>query len=136
MIESKLESIFVGKLKKRLENKNIQVVGTWDVTSFNDVKSEEDAGTTGVLVVKISPRQYATPTVPTTTIQGAISLSVRGDVDFNGSIYLDVVSTILSEMEKLQKCYCSTHDEYSIPDEGFTVTGFQLNQGDNSINPT
>lgn len=106
------------------------------MTSYNDVKSEEDAGTDGVLVVKISPRQYATPTVPTTTLQGAISLSVRGDVDFNGSTYIDVVSRIMGEMEKLQKCYCRTHDEYSIPDEGFTVTGFQLNQGDNTVNPT
>jgi len=136
MIESKIETIFVKRLKCRLEKLNIQVVGTWDVGSLTENKGEEDAGATGVLVVKIQPRQYATPTVPNMTLNGALSLSVRGEIDFDGKIYLEAVKQILDEMEMLQKCYHDTHMEYSLPDEGFEVVGFQLGQGDNNINPT
>ena len=41
--------------------------------------------------MKIQPRQYATPTVPDMTLNGALSLSVRGEIDFDGKIYLEAV---------------------------------------------
>lgn len=84
--------------------------------------------------MKIFPREYATPTVPTCTIRGSISLSLRADVDFSGNTYLDVCEAIMNEMERLQKCAHQTHEDYSIPSEGFDVTGFQLGQGDTGIN--
>ncbi len=138
LIEAEIEKIFVEKFQKALERYNIQVVGSWDIKRLTDenVKGEEEANVNGVLAVKISPRQYATPTVPDTTINGAISLSVRADVDWSGEMYLGVVAEIMTELEKLQECYCSTHSEYSIPELGYCVTGFQLGQGDSSVNPT
>ena len=84
--------------------------------------------------MKIFPREYATPTVPTCTIRGSISLSLRADVDFSGNTYLDVCEAIMNEMERLQKCAHQTHEDYSVPSEGFDVTGFQLGQGDTGIN--
>lgn len=136
MIEAKLEKIFVERLKAELDGMGIQVCGTWDVASLDDVKAEEDEDAVGVLVVKTSPRQYRTPTVPDATINGGISLTVRGDVDYNGQVYLNAVQKIMREMERLQKCWHDAHQIYSMPEEGWTVTGFQLTQGDNTLNPT
>lgn len=138
LLEAEIEKIFVGRFKKMLEPFNIQVAGSWDVKNLTDgqSKGEEEPDVNGVLVVKISPRQYATPTVPDCTINGALSLSVRGDVDWTGETYLGVVAEIMTELEKLQECYCSTHEEYSVPELGYCVTGFQLTQGDTSVNPT
>ena len=114
MIEAKVERVFVEKFKNALKPFGVQVVGTWDVSILNECveatpKAEEEAGTSGVLVVKIQPRQYATPTVPDATLNGAISLSIRADVDWSGKTYLDVCDIVVKEMEKLQQCYHSTH---------------------------
>ena len=134
MIESKLEKLFVDKFKAVCNDYGLQIIGTLQPTTFGELKAEEEKGSSGVLVVKIFPREYATPTVPTCTIRGSISLSLRADVDFSGNTYLDVCEAIMNEMERLQKCAHQTHGDYSIPSEGFDVTGFQLGQGDTGIN--
>lgn len=134
MIECELEKLFVDKFKEVCKDFNLQIIGTLQTTTFEQLKAEEENGSSGVLVVKIFPREYATPTVPTCTIRGSISLSLRADIDFNGKTYLQVCSAIMDEMERLQKCACQVHEDYSVPSEGFDVTGFQLGQGDTGIN--
>ncbi len=88
----------------------------------------------GILVVKVRPREYDSPMIPTCKFNCALSLSLRADYDYNGHTYLDVCELIMDEMERLQKCLDDVHDDYSF--EGFNATGFQLGQGDTSINQT
>ena len=133
MIEATLERLFVKRFEKVLEGLGVQVVGTLQPAMQDMVKGEEEGGM-GVLVVKVQPRSYDTPTIPTCRINCALSLSLRADLDYNGKTYFDVCSMLVNEMERLQKCLSDVHREFAIPDEGFTPTGFQLGEGDTGVN--
>jgi len=134
MIEAKIEKAFVDRLKKVLEQYNIQVVGTLQPTLFDEVKAEETKGAVGILAVKVSPREYATSTIPTCQIRGGLSLNLRADVDYSGKNYIEVCDIIMNQMERFQKCLPEVHEEFSVPDEYFRATGFQLTSGDTAVN--
>lgn len=133
MTEQKIEKLMVERFEEILEGTGIQVIGTLQPTLLE--KAEEESSKMGVVVVKVSPREYETPTVPTCRMNCAISVSLRADKDFNGRTYLEVCDTIINELERFQKCLHDVHELYSIPDE-FNVTGFLLGQGQTSIDQT
>ena len=87
-----------------------------------------------VVVVKISPRAYQTPTTPICQIEGTVSLVVKADVDFNGHTYLDVCDSLMTQFEIWQKCLEDAHEDFAVENR-FQVAGFQLGSGQTSTDP-
>ena len=79
----------------------------------------------------MSPRSYASPTVPITTIDCGISLTVRADIDYNGKNYLDLADMLMKQYEIWQKCDGEAHDDFTTDD--FDITGFVLGSGTTAI---
>lgn len=130
MLEKDLEEKIKAKLTTVLDCDEIQFLGTWAPVDAESLKAEENT-TAGYCVVKVSPRQYQTPTIPTATIDVEISLVVRADVDFNGQSYLDLTDKLMTQYEIWQKCLDDAHVDFSTDD--FEVTGYVLGNGSNGI---
>ena len=67
MIEQILEAKIAGVLEYELSalHLGIQVMGAWQPTSNDEIKSAEDGSSTGYLTIRMLPRSYDTPTIPT-----------------------------------------------------------------------
>ena len=128
MIEQKIEKIMVERLAKIVGKYGVGVYGTLQ-PSF--LKASEGIDT-GVLVVKVSPREYDTPMVPSCRLNCTLSLSLRADLDFSGKNYLEITEMLIEELEKFQKCLEDVHQIYCLPNE-FEPTGFLLGSGETSI---
>lgn len=128
MIEQKIEKIMVDRFAQMVEKFGVKVYGTLQ-SSF--LKGSEGADT-GVLVLKVSPREYETPTVPACKLNCTLTLSLRADIDFQGKDYLEITDMIVEELEKFQKCLCDVHEIYCLPNE-FNPTGFLLGAGETNI---
>lgn len=128
MIEQKIEKIMVERFDKMLKEYGVGVYGTLQ-PSF--LKASEGLDT-GVLVVKVSPREYDTPMVPSCKLNCTLSLSLRADIDFSGKSYLEITDMVVEELEKFQKCLNDVHEIYCLPNE-FEPTGFLLGAGETSI---
>lgn len=131
MIEQKVEKLVVERFERLFAEKNfdIQVIGSMQPSTVE--KAEEDGGT-GVLAVKVQPREYETPTVPTCRLNGVLSLQVRADADFGGGTFLDVCDVVMDELEDLQKCLYDVHERYAVPNE-WMPTGFVVGAGDVNV---
>lgn len=128
MIEQKIEKIMVERFEKIVGKYGVGVYGTLQ-QSF--LKASEGLDT-GVLVVKVSPREYDTPMVPSCRLNCTLSLSLRADIDFSGKNYLEITDMLVEELEKFQKCLEDVHQIYCLPNE-FEPTGFLLGAGETNI---
>lgn len=112
MIEQKVEKKLVERFTELLSGFDIQIYGTLQPSIF--LKGEQEQDMAGTLVVKVSPREYETPTVPTCQLSCAVALDLRADIDYSGRTYLEVCDIILGELEQLQKCLADVHQRYSV----------------------
>ena len=87
------------------------------------------------MIAKSQPRAYASPTIPTCQIDIDITALVRADIDYQGMDYLKVTSILMDIFQHWQRCYCETHEEFSVQDE-FDCTGFQLGGGTFTLDAT
>lgn len=131
MIEADLEKKIVDKLNGLLEQNEIDGVQVTSSFQISEIKSIQQSGKTAYIVVKASPRSYASPTIPTTTIDCGISLTVRADIDYNGKNYLDLADMLMKQYEIWQKCEGEAHDDFTLDD--FDITGFVLGNGTTTI---
>lgn len=131
LVEAYLESVVVQVLRDALKDyDNVQIVGTWEPSTDDRLKGEENKA--GCIVgVKSYPRTYDTPTVPYCQINFDISMAVRADVDWNGNNYLDLTSIISEVLQGWQNDFNSLYI-FGFPDL-FEITGFQLTGGDCGI---
>lgn len=129
MVEQKLEKKAIDKLEAALAEAGIttiQVVGSLQPDVGLKMVEKEDKD--GVVVVKASPRQYASPTIPTCEIVLGFNATIRADVDYNGLKYLEVASKLMDVLQRWQRCYVDTHIDFTVDGE-FDCTGFQLDAG-------
>lgn len=129
MIEQEIEDKVIAKLNGVLESTgitNIQMVG--QLQSVEGVKGLEQTNSDVIVVVKSSPRSYATPTIPTCQIAVQVTALVRADIDYNGMNYLEVTNKLMEVFQHWQRCYTDTHEDFNVTDE-FNCTGFQLSTG-------
>ena len=130
MIEQILEQKIIDKLGAILDGSNIQIIGAWQMTDdVNRPKNFEDDTYVGYLVVKMWPRSYETPTIPTTRLQATISLVMRSDADANGCNFLNISESISDVLQGWQKSLTDVIADFEIDDK-FGVSGFQINGGD------
>lgn len=134
MIEADLEKKIVNKLNALLEENKIEGVQVTSSFQISEIKAIQQSGMSSYIVVKASPRSYASPTVPTSTIDCGISLTVRADVDYNGKNYLDLADMLMKQYEIWQKCEGEAHDDFTTDD--FDITGFVLGNGTTTIDGT
>lgn len=125
MIEYEIEKNIVEEMQKNLDKYKVQVIGTWSIPKIEESDKE------GVLVIKVSPRNYETPTTPYMTLDCMLSLTIRADIDVEATNYLNASSAIIDVLEKYQKCECSTHLQYA--SSCFNPTGFKIGQGNTMI---
>lgn len=136
MIEQEIEDKVIAKLNGVLESTgitNIQMVG--QLQSVEGVKGLEQTNSDVIVVVKSSPRSYATPTIPTCQIAVQVTALVRADIDYNGMNYLEVTNKLMEVFQHWQRCYTDTHDEFTVPNE-FNCSGFQLGGGNFTLDAT
>lgn len=91
MIEKELEEGIISRFECALSAsgiERIQVTGTWQPSSDGAVKGLEDGTSSGIVAVKVLPRQYETPTIPDGSVQVEVQLIMRSDSDPTGTAYL------------------------------------------------
>lgn len=133
MIEKDIESKIIQNFETALSAEgmlsSIQMIGAWQPAEEGDIKALEDKIKDGVVVVKVQPRQYETPTIPDAEMQVNVNLMMRADVDATGSQYLQATSILQDTMHKWQKSFQQYHSDFVVADQ-FEPTGFRLDGGD------
>lgn len=136
MIEQQIEKKILAHLGCKLKEagiENVQLVGQLD--AVEGVKGIESSECDVIIIAKASPRSYSTPTIPTCQINVDVTALVRADIDYNGKNYLAVSDELMNVFQHWQRCYCDTHDEFTVPNE-FDCTGFQLGGGNFTLDAT
>lgn len=136
MTEQKIEKIVIDKFKTAFETANIndiQLIGVWSSVSDGELKSFEEAQSTGILGVKVYPRTYETPTIPDGTFQIDIALTIRAEVDSTGKDYFAATQVVSDVLHAWQKSYDAYSTDFAIENE-FQPTGFNLESGDVGLN--
>ena len=129
MIEQQIEQRILSKISSALSAEGIadvRLVG--QLTAAAGVKGLENAEDSVIVIAKSSPRSYATPMIPTATINVDVSILVRADVDYSGKSYLDVSNLLMGIFQRWQRCLDDTHDDLTIEGE-WDCTGYQLAGG-------
>lgn len=132
MIEQLLEKKIVDALADALGDADIQVMGAWQPATDGEVKSLEDGKASGYLAVRMQPRTYETPTIPTAQIPCTIGLVMRAEVDTDGQSYLAVTSAVSDVLQSWQNSIEAATTAFDI-DGKFSCAGFQLTGGDAGI---
>ena len=132
LIEQKIEKIVLEQFDTALSVANvngIQLIGAWQSATDDNLKAFEDGRAIGVLGVKVYPRQYDTPTIPDGSMQVDVSLTIRADVDKQGTTWLSATEAISDTLQKWQKSYADYKPVFEITGE-FLPTGFNIAGGD------
>lgn len=131
MIEADLETKICEKLAGVLSAAGLDDIQTCASFQVADIKAVQESSKNAYLTVKASPRSYATPTVPTCTIDVEVLLAVRADIDYNGRMYIDIADALMTQYERWQKCDGEAHDDFTTAD--FDITGFVLGMGSTAV---
>lgn len=131
MIEQEIENRISGKISSALSACGLEHIQIMDQlsTSPDELKGVENANLDALVVVKASPRSYATATIPTCSIPVTVNVLIRADRDWNGANYISVSDKILGLFQTWQRCLDDAHETFEISGT-FAVSGYQLNDGD------
>jgi len=132
MIEQLLEKKIIDAISTALGDTDIQIIGAWQAATEGEVKSLEDGTAGGYLTVRMQPRTYETPTIPTAQIPCTISLVMRAEVDADGQSYLGVTSKVSTVLQEWQNSIDAAVSTFEL-DGKFSCAGFQLTGGDAGI---
>ena len=113
----------------------VKVYGAWQPAAEGAVKAIESGDALGIVSVNVSPREYATPTVPHAALATTISLSMRFEADPTGSKRLavaDAISQLLFSWQDSFAAFTAAFDGI----DGLAVCGFTLSGGDVGIDRT
>lgn len=133
MIEQKIEKIIIDRLEMMLQNTcaKTQLMGVWQAVQGKN-KLEEDFDTDGVIVIKVLPRSYETPTVPYGTMDCTLVLTMRTELDGSGKKFLETCDKISTLISIWQKNFKGFRSDFHLEGE-FEPTGFQTAGGDVSL---
>lgn len=132
MTEQKIERIVIDELAHALSSdgvEGVQSIGAWQTGTDGSLKAFEGGTARGVLAVKVAPRTYDTPTIPDAVMQVDVSLTMRADLDGDGSSWLSATDAIVQRMQLWQDGYSDYAQTFALSGE-FTPTGFNLIGGD------
>ena len=132
MIEQLLEKKIVDALADALGDANVQIMGAWQPATDGEIKSLEEGKASGYLTVRMQPRTYETPTIPTAQIPCTIGLVMRAEVDTNGQSYLAITSAVSNRLQTWQDSIDVAVSAFNIEGK-FDCAGFQLTGGDAGI---
>ncbi len=131
MIEKDIEKALQTTCLSALETDGL-VIHPISPLASNAMEQVERSTADGFLVVKVHPREYDTPTVPTCKITATVSLLVRAEkteVDFGA-----LVEKLINLFDSWQACMAPVHELFS--SESFDLAGFRLATGDISLDPS
>jgi hypothetical protein len=106
----------------------VKVYGAWQPAAEGAVKAIESGDALGIVSVNVSPREYATPTVPHAALATTISLSMRFEADPTGSKRLAVADAISQLLFSWQDSFAAFKAAFADID-GLAVCGFTLSGG-------
>ena len=137
MIEKDLQDKLKTLLQTRLEELrlDIQYMGMLDVgnsTGQDNLKLNEDDEIDSVLIIKVDPCSYETPTIPDAQFNITVSLVTSSATDYNGKTYSDITDKLESVFQYWQKTYTNYHEDFLIENK-FEPTGYQLTGGAYSL---
>lgn len=133
IIEQEIEKRISDTISQALADNNIdgiQVTGSLQTTEI--IKAVEKENCSGMIIVKVKPRRYQTPTTPECEIPVSIVFTSRADVDYNGKSYMTVFGVLLDTFNQWQRCLDDVHTLFNI-EQVFNCTGYQLSDGDTTI---
>ena len=113
----------------------VKVYGAWQPADAGAVKAVETADALGLVSVKVSPREYATPTVPHATLATTVAFSMRAEADPTGAKRLAVADAISQLLFSWQDSFAAFAAAFAGID-GLAVCGFTLSGGDVGVDRT
>lgn len=132
MIEYLIEKRLAEHFSSALSAYEIQVLGTWQAMPDDQLKGMENGAAEGYLTISVQPRGYATPTIPTTTINCQVSLAMRAEIDRDGVTYLEATSAVSDVVQRWQNDLDAAVADLGVEGK-FDVAGFQLAGGSASM---
>lgn len=132
MVERDIEGTITAALSAALENAGVtgvRVTGAWDVADLGSVVGDEAAGDLGLLAVKVSPREYATATVPHATLACRAALTLRAESDARGEVRLAIADAVGQVLHLWQDDFAAFAAAFAGL-SGARVCGFALGGGD------
>lgn len=132
MIEQNIEQNMIQQLQTAIEqcgcSERTQVLGVWSPAVADVLKSFEETSPYNYVTVKVFPRQYDTPTIPTAIVRIDLTLNSKYDVDGTGTDYYALSNAIMSLMQRWQIDCSAVCDAFT--SEGFSPVGFRIASGD------
>lgn len=129
MIEAKIEALLAQKLSELSELQDVQLICSWGVATPGKIKGLEEGGYSGVLTLKVKPREYAMYTAKEASFEVSLTLNIRAEGDATGVEYLRKCEAVASAIQPFQSDYSAVKSALSIAEE-FSPTGFRLDGGD------
>lgn len=132
MTEQAVERVVMDALAAALAEAGVagvRVFGAWQVADAGAAKGLETAADAGLLAVRVSPREYATATVPHATLSCRAALTMRSETDARGAVRLaaaEAVSGVLTLWQDDFGAFAAAFEGL----EGARVCGFSLSGGD------
>lgn len=108
MVEQKIEATVVEAVRSALEGAGVDTQVMATLTPVDSKGMEQDREC--IAVVKASPRQYSTPTIPACEIGVVVTTIVRADADDDGQKALAAFQALAKLFENWQKCYDEIHE--------------------------
>ena len=125
MIERDLEKTIIDAFKDSLNEENIQYIGAWQP---DNIKGFENSNDESYITVKVQPRNYDSPTIPTAQFTVSLTLTTRAEIDITGDNYLKLAERIADKLSQWQDSLQQCINDLST--NNCHVTGFQLSGGD------
>lgn len=133
MIEQKIEKIVIDKIDAALKAADVtsfQIVGAWQTAVGDEqLKALEDSHAENFIGIKVSPRQYETPTIPDGSFLVSLSLATRAEMDKQGANWLAATEVISNLLQSWQSKFSTFQNDFVVEDE-FLPSGFNLAGGD------
>ena len=135
IIEQEIEKRIVEAIGRALDGNGIHGIQVTGSLQTGLIKAVEDGECSGLIVVKVKPRSYQTPTTPECQIPVSVVFTSRADVDYDGKSYIGVSGVLLDIFTQWQRCLDDVHSLFGI-ESRFDCTGYQLADGDTTVDPS
>ena len=130
MIPQLLEAKVINAINGALSGLDIpiQVFGAWQTSAFGYLKNEQDESAVAIISVAVGTQQRETFSVGSVRFSGAVSLSVRVELDTAGNALLAISERIEALFRAWQGAtYQQAFDAFDV--EGFQAGDISLSGG-------
>ncbi len=125
MIEQEIEHRLADILSAELSaDESTQIIGVWSTGTEKGVETNA----ANFVTLKVYPRSYDTPTIPTCIVRCDLRVISRVEADSTGADYLALTEKIMALVQSWQSDMDKVQEDFSV--SGFSPAGFRIAQGD------